>query len=276
MKTICTLSIIAVMLCSCKKEKKVELSVVENSKLIELQQKNLNKINPFTNSVELAHKKNLFKNKKAIQYDIEISFGGKPRLDATITQYTDDTKVKISNKNGSEIVFDGEEVFLVTDTKPSGKERFDIFTWSYFFALPYKLNDPGSRIVNMKDKKWGLQNYETSKLIFDSGIGDTPDDWYVLYKNPKTDILEGAAYIVSYGKKLSKAEKDPHAIKFANFINVEGVPFATSWSFHNWNLEYGYSDVIGKATISNIKFVNTDADFFEKTKNAIPVSYLSK
>ena len=77
-------------------------------------------------------------------------------------------------------------------------------------------------------------------------------------------MLEGAAYIVSFGKELKKAEADPHAIKFASFKTVAGVPFAAEWTFHNWTLEEGYTDVLGEAKISNIKFSNTPAELFTK------------
>ena len=244
--------------------------------IVAVKQQNENKIALFIKSVEAVHKKDFFKNKEAIQYDISIPFGGKQRLNATITQTTDSKKVKIENKNGSQVIYDGKEVFSVTNSKLSGKERFDVFTWSYFLALPYKLNDEGVHVEKMEDKKWGLENYETSKLTFRSNIGDTPDDWYVLYKNPITDVLEGAAYIVSCGKKIAKAEKDPHAIKYVDFVNVEGVPFATTWTFHNWNLEYGYTDVIGEAQVTNLKFVDIDEEAFKKTKATILVSYSSK
>ena len=77
-------------------------------------------------------------------------------------------------------------------------------------------------------------------------------------------MLEGAAYIVSFGKELEKAEADPHAIRFSNFVTVAGAPFATKWTFHNWSLENGYTDVLGEAKISNIKFADTPDTFFTK------------
>ena len=228
-----------------------------------------NSAKSFTSAIENAHNKNAFLSKKAVEYNLKLTFGGKSRIDAKITQSTDGSKIRIDYAEGKTVVFDGKEVFGFP-TKASYKgARFDIFTWSYFFALPYKLNDDGTNWETSKPNKWGGEDVLSNKLTFNDGVGDTPKDWYVVYANPETNYLEGTAYIVSFGKKLEKAEADPHAIKYAEFEAVDGIPFATKWTFHNWNKEEGYTDVIGEGTISDIKFIDKEASFFEKENKDI-------
>jgi len=269
MRTIFTLSLLATVLLSCKQKAKVEPLVETKEVVSEVEV--VKEITPFTRKIEDAHKKDFFMNKKAIQYDIAIAFGGKSRMEATITQLTDGTKIRIDNKSGKKIVFDGKEVFAISEDSLSGGERFDIFTWSYFFAMPYKLNDEGTNWGKESKAKWGESLYDVSKLSFDKGIGDSSKDWYQVYKNPETDVMEGAAYIVSFGKDLEKAESDPHSIRFSDFVTVEGVPFASTWSFHNWNMEQGYTDALGVAKLSNLKFVSLSKGLFDKSENAILV-----
>jgi len=218
----------------------------------------------FTTAIEKAHHKENFLSHTFVAYNLKLSFGGKPRIDAKITQATDGSKIRIDYNDGKSVVFNGVEVFgFPTDAKFKGA-RFDIFTWSYFLALPYKLNDPGTNWETSKTNKWGGKDFVTNKLTFNDGVGDTPKDWYIIYKNPETNLLEGTAYIVSFGKDLAKAEANPHAIKYANFKDFNGVPFATEWTFHNWNIEEGYTDKIGEGVVSNVKFVEKEASFFEK------------
>lgn len=219
---------------------------------------------PFTERIEQAHKMKAFLAHEAVQYDIELAFGGNPRLNATISQATDGSKIKIDYKDGGTVYFNGTNVYGYPKETDFKGARFDIFTWSYFFALPYKLNDPGTAWGTPANYKWGDVDYLASKLTFGAEVGDTPEDWYVVYKNPATHMLEGAAYIVSFGKELAKAEANPHAIKFENFTTVEGVPFATKWTFHNWSLDTGYTDVLGEGKITNIKFADAPAAFFTK------------
>ena len=270
MKLVYTLGFAAV-LWSCN-QKKTDTPKVEEKieAAVSVKETKVN-VHPFTAAVEKAHNTVAFKSKKAVQYDIDLVYGGKQAMDATITQSTDGTKIKITHKNGKIVGYDGEEVFAVTKDSLSGRERFSIFTWTYFFAFPHKLTDPGTQWSSMSKSNWGGAQYDAAKLTFDNGIGDTPKDWYLSYKNPETDMLEGAAYIVSFGKDVAKAEENPHAVKYANFVTVDEVPFATTFTINNWNKEQGYLDELGVAKIKNIKFVEPTEGFFSKPETAILV-----
>lgn len=215
----------------------------------------------FTESIEKAHKKELFMSKKYLTYTIDIEFGGKQYMSGTITQEPGGGKIKIEKKDGSLIIFDGTNVYgtNITEKAHSGA-RFDIFTWAYFFGLPYKLNDEGTLWSNFEDNNWGGENLKTGKLAFTSTTGDAPDDWYIVYVNKESNILKGAAYIVSFGKGKEKAEKEPHAIKYSKYKTIEEIPFASHWTFHMWNKKEGYKEQIGEVKLSNIKFT-TNADF---------------
>ena len=146
------------------------------------------------------------------------------------------------------------------------------FSWTYFFAFPHKLSDPGTSWSATSELKWGEANAETAKLTFGSGIGDSPDDWYVVYKEPETNLLAGAAYIVTFGKGVAKAEKDPHAVKYNKYTVVDGVQVPTSFTINNWNKEDGYLDELGQVEISNVKFVDPSDQLFSKPENAVLVN----
>ncbi len=224
----------------------------------------------FTSSIEQVHQKEAFFKKKGLTYDIDIKFGGQPYLNGKVTQTTGGDKIKIEKSDGSTILYDGTNVVASgIDKEKLGGARFDIFTWPYFTGFPYKLNDPGTQWSEFGKKAWGNHQLNTAKLTFVSGTGDAPDDWYVVYQNPTTKILEGAAYIVSFGKGKEAAEKEPHAVKYSNFISVDGIPIPTKWTYHMWTPEKGYGQQIGEATLNNVLFLET-ADF-SKPQNALEV-----
>lgn len=215
----------------------------------------------FTSTLEDAHRKEAFLSRKILMYDIDIQFGGKPYFKGKVIQTSGGHKIKIEKVNGETILFDGKEVLASgIAAEKLGRARFDIFTWSYFLGLPYKLNDQGTRWSDFMKNIWGDRQLDTAKLTFEVGIGDTYDDWYVVYQNPTTKMLEGAAYIVSFGKGKEAAEKEPHAIKYNNFINVNGIPISTRWTFHMWSQEKGYGTQIGEVNLNNVLFVDK-ADF---------------
>lgn len=268
MKKVLILLLAISILTSCKekKEPKESVEVPTATEMPEAQPE----ITAFTNSIELAHKKEAFLSNDAVAYDFTVSFGGNTLLDGKITQKTDGSMVRIDNKDGSVIVFDGDKVYANNvDVAANPMTRFHIFTWSYFFAMPYKLNDPGTQWSSEEMLTYGDTKYPTSRLSFENGVGDTSEDWYVVYKDPKTNVLDGVAYIVSFGKSVEAAEEEPHFAKYEDLTVVDGVPFATKWSFHNWNKEDGYTDQIGEASITNIKFTETPATFYAQPENGV-------
>jgi hypothetical protein len=92
------------------------------------------------------------------------------------------------------------------------RARFHLLTWPYFAALPMKLADPGAHLQLLGERSLRGKVYQAVRLTFDPGVGDTPEDWYVLYRDPSSGRLAAAAYIVTYGKSATAASKEPHAI----------------------------------------------------------------
>ncbi|AUC84013.1 hypothetical protein CW731_01320 [Polaribacter sp. ALD11] len=255
-KTIITLFAGLVLTVSCKKSpaatKQIEEKPVEKT---------------FSQKIEVAHKKDAFLTHEAIQFDALIEFGGNEIFDAKVTVSTTSDLAQITYKNGDEIYINKETIFVSPSLKDNPGVRFHAYTWSYFFLFPYKLNDNGTKWnANFKTKEVN-PIFDIAKLTFGANIGDAPDDWYIVYKNKNTHLLEHAAYIVTAGKTKEAAEADPHAIKYQDYKMVDGIPFASNWGYYGWNIETGLADKIGSATITNIKFVEGFRNNFSIPKN---------
>ena len=153
---------------------------------------------------------------------------------------------------------------------PGAPARFHVLTWPYFVAAPYKLDDPGTRhafedaaVADANDRRMGI------KVTFGEGVGDTPDDWYLAFRDRQTGRLDALAYIVTFGKEQAKAEEQPGIILYEDFKDVDGVPFATTWKFHHWDRDTGVGEPKGSATLSNIKFVTPPDGSFDKPEDAV-------
>jgi hypothetical protein len=77
-----------------------------------------------------------------------------------------------------------------------------------------------------------LQSIE--KLTFKSGTGDA-DDWYVVYADKKTFTWKQPISLRS--KPVRKQRKNPHAIQYLEYKDVDGIPIATKWIFWAWKME---------------------------------------
>ncbi|MBW2962001.1 hypothetical protein [Mesonia aestuariivivens] len=217
------------------------------------------------------HKKDFFDN-GAIAFDININFGGEERLNGRVTMLTNSSKIKIEKEDGTTIVYNGEEVFLYPEQKNYEGARFDIFTWPYFFAMPFKLTDDGTKWQEKQERKLDSTNYNSAKLTFKNNVGDAPDDWYIIYSDKRTHLLKAAAYIVTFGKDVKSAEENPHAIVYERYFTVKSVPVAKYWKFYNWSEDKGiYGEAIGDAEISKLKYIPIEEATFDIPQNAIKV-----
>ena len=196
-------------------------------------------------------------------------------MDAQVYMRTNSTGVRIEMADGTTLTYDGENVFMSPENSEYGlkKARFDIFTWTYFFAFPYKVKDPGTfweltgeKVLDESNKK-----YETAKLTFGENIGDAPDDWYWVYKDKETNRIKAAAYIVTFSSSAEKANENPHAISYDKYELVNGIPVSTEWGFWDWNEETGISNKRGFGTLSGFEFVKEEATWFQKGENAVNV-----
>lgn len=261
------LVLIAFIIASCSKQNDQKHKEIEEVKKSEI-------VKPIIRSIQTAHQSNEFAKKEIVSFDIKLIFGENERLDARIYSATNSSKVLVEKSNGTQLFFDGNDIWIhPTDSLYDGA-RFDALTWSYFFMAPYKLNDPGTKHTSPK-----LLPYEnsdsllTTKMTFADKIGDAPDDWYIVYQNNESELLEAMAYIVTFGgRDQEKAAQNPHAISYANYKEVEGIPFAHEWYFWNWSEEKGLQDQLGSAIITKIQFSN-DYSVFEKTEKAGKVGF---
>lgn len=223
----------------------------------------------FAQGIESAHNKEDWSANKAVSFDISLNFGGQERLRGKVTTLTNSAMVRIDKNDNTQLIYDGKQVYLCPATADAKGARFDMFTWQYFFSLPFKLTDPGTRWEQMESMKMDNNTYDLGKLSFEANVGDAPDDWYVLYQERETGLLHAAGYIVTFGSgDQEKAAQDPHAIVYSNYKVVDGVPIATKWTFHKWSLKDGFGEKLGEATLSNIVFFNAEDKLFEKPENS--------
>ncbi|KAA3604126.1 MAG: hypothetical protein DWQ06_05090 [Calditrichaeota bacterium] len=223
--------------------------------------------NDFVNAIENAHQKEKFLSNKVVQFDFHLEFGGKERMNSKVTLKTDSGKGIFEQKDGTKIQYFNDEVYCSPEIENTKRVRFNAYTWSYFFLFPYKLSDSGTKWSEFEATELDSKKYNSKKLSFESGTGDAPDDWYIVYSDKDDKLLKIGAYIVTAGKTKEEAEKDPHAIEYSDFTVIDGVPIATSWTFWGWTKEEGLTKKLGKAKITNVKFLDLKEEYFIPPKS---------
>ena len=221
----------------------------------------------FNQKIEKAHQTKKFLSKEAIQFDLKLEFGGTEKMTAQFTMRTNSSQGVIAFANGAKIIVDSDKVFYSPTIPNEASVRFDAYTWGYFFLFPHKLSDPGTIWTSYVNKEKDSEKYFTKKLTFASGTGDAPDDWYVVYANATSNLIEKAAYIVTLQSGKEEAEKNPHAIQYKDYKEISGIQIATKWIFWGWKEDKGLTDELGHATLTNIQFVQVDPNYFKPGLN---------
>lgn len=228
----------------------------------------------WVDQIEAAHNKNAYSAQAALAADLEVQFRGRVLVDGRLVMDTPGGKVRLELTGGEHagdvMVFDGSQAWLAPGDSEFPGARFHVLTWSYFLAAPMKLSDEGTRVEHLgRLPLLDGTEADAAKLTFGAGVGDSPDDWYILYRDADTDRLAGMAYIVTFGKSLEAAEKEPHAIVYRGWKEIDGVWLSTDWSFYNWSEDQGvFGEAIGHVTLDNVRFVPFDAETFRAPEGA--------
>ncbi|MEM1446318.1 MAG: hypothetical protein AAGF84_09700 [Planctomycetota bacterium] len=227
--------------------------------------------------IEAAHGKDAYDAMgaagKIVMAEFDVDFGGGDLLAGTMWFDTQVGQARMELDNDTVVVFDGEACWVSDDAPEIGKGyRFHALTWPYFLAAPFKLSDPGVTHTEMDAAPLTTTTSSpATKMTFGEGVGDAPDDWYVVFPNPQDGSLAALAYIVTYDMAAAYAEAKPSIVFYTQPETVEGATFATELIFHFWDEETGVQgeETKGVMTVSEIAFVDAPADAFVKFDGAV-------
>lgn len=131
--------------------------------------------------------------------------------------------------------YDGKTTWETVAGKRTPQDRIKLAdflrkTNFYWFAMTFKLLDPGLKYAHKGQRRVGKTNYELVELTFDVGVGDVSDT-YLLYVNPKTWRVDQFLFTV-----LDFGRKDPFLMK-VEYERVDGVllPVKRVYAEANWD-----------------------------------------
>ena len=218
----------------------------------------------FAKAVKKAHKARAWERKGAFLAHITVDFGGQRMIDGTMITTPNSSHVRFGLEDGTQLLWDGSEAWTYPADSGFQGTRFHVLTWPYFLLAPIKLRDPGTHLEGLGDLPLrDGEDVPAARLTFRDGVGDTPDDWYIVYSDPDTNRVSAMAYIVTFGKDLEAAEAEPHAITYEDYQEVDGIPVPTRWRFWNWNQESGiHGEPIGEVRLSDVTFGYPNSETF--------------
>ena len=132
--------------------------------------------------------------------------------------------------SGATMSWDGKQAWSRNWDQPA-PPRFIALLGYYFFNLPWLTLDPGVVLERPgTGKLWDdPANYITIRMSFAPGVGDTPDDYYILYIHPETYRLTACRYVVTYAELLPEGVRSSpeHILVYDTWETVDGLVVPT-------------------------------------------------
>lgn len=134
--------------------------------------------------------------------------------------------------------FDGETLWVneKNGIEYKGKPMFYKGLMMYFYAMPFIVGDDGIMYKDTAPLRFEGNTYPGILISYEAGIGESPDDEYIIYYNAETGQMEWLAYTVTFGKDGKSNEFK--FIRYNNWQTVNGlvVPKSVDWYKYENNL----------------------------------------
>jgi len=131
------------------------------------------------------------------------------------------------------IGFDGDVVWLQNkdNTVYDGNPKFYYNLMFYFYAMPFILADDGIIYEDVDPLNCEGQSYPGIKISYESGVGESPEDEYILYYNPTTGEMAWLGYTVTYFSK--EKNKKWSFIKYSDWQEINGLKLPKRLTWYN-------------------------------------------
>ncbi len=195
---------------------------------------------------------------------LSFHFDYVPRDGSTVrnTYQTIDTW---SNKARHQNVADQTQEFGWTGEKAWKQVRdstsfpFDMKFWAltpyYFLGQPFVLDGEGVKLEKLADVSHKGTPCDAIKVSFEAGVGNAPDDYYVLYFGKSDHKLAVIRYIVSYPAYFEAGKHAPEKfMELQGTTTVQGIELATGYHTHWLADDEKAGEHITTITVDNIKF----------------------
>ncbi|MCG2461625.1 hypothetical protein K8352_12765 [Flavobacteriaceae bacterium F89] len=190
---------------------------------------------------------------------------GGPDTYQTIDTWSSKARHQLVSDTNIEYGWDGKQAWKYPyNAKIEENPRFWALTPFYFLGIPFVLVDEGIHlkyegIISLKQK-----DYHQIRVTFDQGIGDAPNDFYVVYIDANSFRIGGLRYSVTYPGFYDEGDRGPvyHMIYYGE-QNVEGIRFPKSIETYNWDGEKPTNQTTN-ITISDLSFLpDTSTNYFK-------------
>ena len=160
-----------------------------------------------------------------------LSFTMNKANGAEVTTTNLKTRAELIDTPTYSVGFDGRTLWV---NEKDGNEykanaKFYKGLMMYFYAMPFIVGDDGIIYEDTEPLTFDGKTYLGVLISYDAGIGESPNDQYIVYYDAKTGQMQWLAYTVTFGKE-EKSKRFSY-IHYDNWQTLKGLalPKSISW-----------------------------------------------
>lgn len=162
--------------------------------------------------------------------------------------------------------WDGSNAWYFPDsTQVPYNTRFWALTPYYFAGMPFVFADEGVNLTLEAPTAYEGESYNTVRVTFGDGVGDAPDDFYVLYLDQETSRLAAIRYVVSYpGYFPDGGHTQEKLMTYEGEQKIAGITFPKQHRTFMWESDGTLGKYVTDITLSDLEFrPETEQAYFE-------------
>ena len=223
MKILANILLLALFMTACKNDQKKEATDINDIKhddiTTSIYPESITKVFDAHGGIDTWNKM------KTLSFTMNKPFG----KEVTTTNLT--TRAERIETPNYTIGFDGKTLWVdeKNGEEYKGNARFYKGLMMYFYAMPFILGDNGIIYEEAEPLIFDGVTYLGILISYEAGVGESPDDQYLLYYDKKTGQMQWLGYTVTFGK--DSKSKDFHFIRYNNWENINGLllPKSIDW-----------------------------------------------
>lgn len=211
----------------------------------------------------------------AFRFNYQPLNDGTPRDTYEVADYwSAQTRHRLASDTTIQYGWDGAQAWASpTDTLIPYNVRFWSLTPYYFVGIPFVLADEGINLTMMEPDTLAGNTYDLVKVTYEDGVGDAPDDYYVIYVGRDDNRVRAIRYIVSYPGYFPDGGHAPEKLMtYEETQTVDGITLPERYRTFWWKDEQRGKHITN-ITLSEVAFrPDVSADYFAVPAGAKAIS----
>ena len=155
--------------------------------------------------------------------------------------------------------------------------RFWALTPYYFAGMPFVFADEGVNLSAEEPVVYEGETYDAVRVTFGEGVGDAPEDYYVLYLHPETGRLSAIRYVVSYpGYFPDGGHSQEKLMTYEGEQKISGITLPEKHRTFMWEADGSMGDYVTDITLGDVRFrPEIEKSYFEAPEGSYIMTSLT-